>query len=178
MLKLFITNKVRPKIVVSEDFAKIISMRPLSRREIMIARQFKLQRYYLPVLTRDETEEFFGKFNEFWDHLVKPFSAEDSFWRNAVSSKMQEWERSIVYFSLILYSLSKKTANTHQTIIFVCSSLEEEKLCYRWGKTQGWQVLSKPHLSIQYRFRCTKQEFLNLIQFLRVFISLFCKKLS
>ncbi len=66
--------------------------RKLSRAEIRVIRSTGLKRYYLKPLSAGQEQKFFSAFGELWEKVVKGKGADDPFWRNGVSSKMQEWE--------------------------------------------------------------------------------------
>jgi len=145
---------------------RLVSMRTLRKREILIARKLRIRRYYLPSLNKAESAEFFKEFDKFWDQVVKPFGHDHVFWRNVVSSKMQEWERSAAYLALVLFTLAKKSKTRSQLLIIVCSSLEEEDICEAWGRKRGWKVYRRPFLSLPLRIRRIFQEAHNLKDFL------------
>ena len=151
-------------------------MRVLRKKEILLARELGLSRYYLPSLNEAQSEKFFKVFDKFWDHLIKPFDFEHFFWRNVVSSKMQEWERSLSYLGLILFTISQNVANEPKPIIIVCSSLEEECVCEEWGKKNGWNVYKRPYLPLPSMLRRFFQEIRNTKNFFRVFAVCLYKK--
>ena len=166
MIELIITNRLHQKIVVEKNLARLISMRPLTQKEIEFAKKLGIRRFYLPSLTETESIEFLREFDEFWNQLVQPFGSGHPFWRNVASSKMQEWESSTAYFALMLFTLAQKPTRESQPIVIVCSSIEEEDLCEEWGKKVGWKVFKRPHLSLPYWSRRTIQEMMNLKNFL------------
>lgn len=176
VLELIITDRLHRKIVTGEDSPLLISMKHLKKREILLARRMKIHRYYLPSLNKTESADFLNEFDKFWNHVVKPFGPEHTFWRNVISSKMQEWERSVAYLSLILFTISKKVVNEPKSIAIVCSSLEEEYVCEEWGKKMGWKVYRKPYLHIPFWSRRILQEIRNLYNFLRMFAACLYKK--
>lgn len=176
MLELIITDRLHRKIVTGKDSPRLISMRRLKKREIVLARRMKIHRFYLPSLTKIESTEFFKEFDKFWNQIVKPFGSEHAFWRNIVSSKMQEWERSAAYLALILFTIAQKAVNGPKSIVIVCSSLEEECVCEEWGKKMGWKVYRKPYLSLPCWSRRIFQEIINLENFLRMFAACLYKK--
>ena len=169
MMKILITSRLHKGCIIKGKSPRLISMRKLSSKEISFARKNRIRRYYLPSLNEEESEEFFKEFDKFWDQVLKPFSAESPFWRNIVSSKMQEWERSAAYFA-------QKTVNEPKSIVIVCSSLEEECVCEEWGKKMGWEVYRKPYLSLTFWSRRIFQEIRNLKNFLLMFAACLYKK--
>lgn len=176
MLELIITDRLHRKIVTVEDSPRLISMRRLKKREIILARKMKIHRFYLPSLTKAESAEFFKEFDKWWDQVIKPFGPDHPFWRNVVSSKMQEWERSAAYLALILFTLAQTAAKESHCIVFVCSSLEEEDICEKWGKKMGWKVYRRPFLSLPYWSRRIIQEITNVKNFLYMFSVCLYKK--
>lgn len=171
MLELIITDRIHSKVASGKSSPRFISMRPLKRREIAIAQRIGLNRYYLPNLNQKESDVFFAEFDHFWDEVIKPFGTKHPFWRNAVSSKMQEWEKSAAYFALILFCLSQKTLKSKQVLIIVCASIEEEDICESWGKKLGWKVIRKPCLSLPTNIRKTFQEIKQAFYFLFYFLA-------
>lgn len=176
MIELIITDRLHRKIGVSKSLPRLVSMRTLRKSEIIIARKLRIRRYYLPSLNKAESTEFFKEFDKFWDQVIKPFGTSHPFWRNVVSSKMQEWERSAAYFVLTLFTIAKKAVNESQSIIIVCSSLEEKEVCEEWGKKMGWKVYRKPYRLMPSCFRRIFQEIRNLINFLRMFVACLYEK--
>jgi len=165
------------KIGVAENVHRLITMRPLKREEIVLARKMGIRRFYLPNLTEAEYSDFFWEFDSFWDQVIKPFDEDHLFWRNVVSSKIQEWESSATYLALILHTLARKTTKGSRFFVIVCSSLKEEDLCEEWGRKRGWKVYRRPYLSLPYWSRRIIQEIMNLKNFLYTFCSCFYKKL-
>src|SRR4030042_3285010 len=147
-MELLITDRLHKGCMITGKSPRLISMRKLSAKEIAFARKNMISRYYLPSLDEYESAEFFKEFDKFWDQVIKPFGPDHPFWRNVVSSKMQEWEKSCAYLALILFTLAQKAATEPLRIIFVCSSIEEEDVCEEWGEKMGWKVFRKPYLSL------------------------------
>jgi len=176
MIELIITNRLHQKIFVGKDLPRLISMRPLTKREIAFGRKLGIRRFYLPSLTKTGSVQFFGEFDRFWDQVVKPFGPDHPFWRNVVSSKMGEWERSTAYFTLMLFTLAQKVTKESEFIVIVCSSLQEEDLCEEWGEKMGWKVYRIPYLSLPYWSRRIIQEIMNLRNFLYMSLICFYKK--
>ncbi len=166
MIKLILTDRLHRGVIVKDRVHHVISMRMLSDREVSFARQAGIRRYYLQALDEQESVDFFKRFDEFWDQVVSPFGPEHPFWRNVVSSKMQEWEQSAVHLALMLFSLTDKAENAPACIIIVCSSLEEEKVCEEWGEKADWTVYKRPSFSLPAWMRRILQEAKNLRDFL------------
>lgn len=164
--ELLITDRLHKGCMIRGKSPRLVSMRRLSAKEITFARKKKIRRYYLPVLNKDESAEFFREFDKFWDQVIKPFGTYHPFWRNVVSSKMQEWERSSAYLALILFTLAQKAAKESLHIVIVCSSLEEEDVCEDWGQKMEWKVYRRSYLSLPPSVRRIVQEAGNLKNFL------------
>ena len=169
MIELIITNQLHQKIAGEKNLPRLISMRPLTKKEIAFARKLGIRRFYLPSLTETQSVEFLREFDNFWNQVVQPFGSDHPFWRNVASSKMQEWESSTAYFALMLFTLAQKSTKESQFIVIVCSSIEEEDLCEEWGKKIGCKVFRRPYLSFPYWSRRIIQEIMNLKSFLYMF---------
>jgi hypothetical protein len=176
MIDLVIIDRLHSGVIKGQSLPRLISLRPLKKKEISLARKMGVRRFYLPSLTEAESAEFLREFDTWWDQVIRPFDADHPFWRNVVSSKMQEWERSAAYLALMLFTLSKKMTKKMQPIVIVCSSLEEEDLCEVWAKKMGWQVHRKPYLSLPHAIRRVLQEIVNLKTFLYMFAIFLYKK--
>ncbi|MBA7468767.1 hypothetical protein ES707_04020 [subsurface metagenome] len=166
VMELLITDRLHKGCMIKGKSPRLISMRKLSAKEISFARKKAIRRYYLPSLNEYESADYFKEFDKFWDQVIKPFRTDHPFWRNVVSSKMQEWERSVAYLALILFTLAQKAPKEPLYIVFVCSSLEEEDVCEEWGKKMGWKVYRRPYLSLPRWIRRSIQETKNLKDFL------------
>lgn len=176
---MIIVNRLYPGLRKHHPTPRLISLRPLVEKEIIFARETGIRRFYLPCLTEGESEEFFKEFDTFWDRVVKSFAPDHVFWRNVVSTKMQEWESSAVYLALVLFALERKLASQSHSIVIICSSLQEEALCEQWGKKAGWKVCRQPYPVLPGWCRRIKQEVRNLKNFSRMFcICLYRKWLS
>ena len=176
MVDLIITDRLHQKVFKDKTLPHLISMRPLTKKEIVLARELGICRYYLPSLAEVESAEFFKEFDKFWDQVVMPFDQDHPFWRNAVSSKMQEWDSSASYLALVLFTLTKKAEKDSTRIVIVCSSLEEEDVCDEWGKKRGWKIYRKPYLLLPYEVRYIFQKIRNLKNFFCIFVICLCKK--
>ncbi len=176
MVELIITDRLHLKIFADKTLPRLISMRPLTKKEIVLARKLGISRYYMPSLTETESAEFFKEFDNFWDQLISHFDHDHPFWRNAVSSKMQEWESSATYLAILIFTLAKRGEKDSARIVIVCSSLEEEYVCEEWGKKRGWKVYRRPYLLLPYEVRYIFQKIRNLKNFLYLFAICLCKK--
>ena len=176
MVDLIITDRLHQRVFIDKTLPRLISMRPLTKKEIVLARKLGICRYYLPSLTDAEAAEFFKEFDKFWDQVIMPFGHDHPFWRNIVSSKMQEWDNSTSYLALVLFTLTQKAEKDSARIVIVCSSLEEEYVCEEWGKKRGWKVYRRPYLLLPYEVRHIFQKTRNLKNFFYIFVICLCKK--
>ena len=169
MIELIITDRLHKGLIIQDKSLRLIATRKLYAKEITLAKKNGIGRYYIPTLNEDESADFFKEFDRFWDQVVKSFGHDHLFWRNVVSSKMQEWERSATYLTLLLFTLLRKATKESQCVVIVCSSLEEEDVCCKWARKMGWKVQKKPYLSFPRWVRRIFQEIGNLKSFLRMF---------
>ena len=121
---------------------RILPFRRLNKSEIAFARGHGLHRYYLPSLSLEQREEFFLHFDEFWNAICKQFDSAHPFWRNVVSSKMQEWELSLAYLVLTLFTLTR-TAGNDTRLIIVCRSMEEKAIWRQWAQKCDWSTTGR-----------------------------------
>ena len=140
-------------------------MKTLSSREIILAKKYSIMRYNLPELNEEEQLGFYNEFDSCWDIVIKYYKSNHPFWRNAISSKMQEWDKSVAYFLLILYTLIKKEIENEGTLIIICSSIEEENFCKTIMERNQFIVEVKPHYNLPMVFRLSIQRIINLIYF-------------
>ena len=84
------------KIVEGSGSHFFHSMRGLNKNEINLSKKMGIQRFYLPKISEEQSKRFFKEFDKFWDQVITPYDQKHSFWRNAVSSKMQEWEKLLI----------------------------------------------------------------------------------
>ncbi len=165
-MNLIITRRLRRNCLIGQEFPiQFLSSRSLTLRETSLAKQFSLKRYYLPELSTEQSQEFLSNFDIFWDKIVGCFNLGHAFWRNVVSSKMQEWEGSLAYMALQLYTLSQEADNASGTILFICSSIEESDVCESWGKKHGWLVRRETDSRLRAFFARIVQEASNIARF-------------
>ena len=165
MMELIITDRLHKGCMIIDKPPHFVSTRKLSAKEIAFARKNTIRRYYLPSLNEYESAEFFEEFDKFWDQVVKPFNAKSPFWRNVVSSKMQGWEQSSAYFATMLFTLSKRVGKVPSCIIVACSSIAEEDVCEKWGKSKGWNIYRKPFRPLPRWIRLFCQGIKNTLDF-------------
>ncbi len=176
MIELIIADRLHSGLIKGKPLPRLISMRPLKKSEITYAKKMGISRFYLSTLTKSESSEFFEEFDKFWDKVIKPFSTAHPFWRNVVSSKMQERERSAAYLALALFTLAQSTGNDSRSIVIVCSSLEEEDVCEEWARKMEWKFYRKPYLSLPYWTSRIVQGTRNFKNFIRMFAACLYKK--
>ncbi|MCK5214108.1 MAG: hypothetical protein KAR05_01990 [Candidatus Omnitrophica bacterium] len=119
----------------------IIAGRKLSANEIACAKEMNLNWYYCPPLSAEEQKAYFGHFKKFWDQVIDGFGPQHHFWRNVVSSKMQEWERSCAYRTLILFTLNQQQKEEDINLIVVPGSSAEADVWHHWANDNHWDVL-------------------------------------
>ncbi len=169
MIELVITDRIHQKIPVGENPTRLISLRPLTQNEVALARNLGIGRFYLPTLTKVQSAQFYKEFDRFWDQVVRPFGADHPFWRNVASSKMQEWEMSVSYLALVLFTICRMKTRNPQFIVILCGSIDEEDVCERWGKGKGWTVHRRPHSPLPQWCRRIVREALNFKRFCHMF---------
>lgn len=165
MMELIITDRLHKGCLSTDKHPHFVSTRKLSPEEITFARKNSIRRYPLPSLNEHESAEFFEEFDKFWDQVVKPFDAKSPFWRNVVSSKMQGWEQSSAYLAIMLFTLSKRRGNIPSCIIVACSSIAEEDVCEKWGKSKDWTIYRKPYRPLPRWIRLFCQDIRNRLDF-------------
>jgi hypothetical protein len=178
MLNLVLTDRLHSKLFDEGSNLRLITMRPLQVEESRLAEKVGLKRNFLPSLSKSETEEFFREFDHFWDTVIDPYPNDHPFWRNAVSSKMQEWERSAAYLALTLFTIKKrKCLEQNFTLLVICSSIEEEMLFESFGKQAGYEVWRNPFTKFPQILRFLTQRILNYKHFVYFSLSYCYKKL-
>lgn len=176
MIELVITSRLHRGVFAGRNSPRLFSMRPLRRHETILVRRLGIGRYYLPSLNEAESAKFFREFDSFWDQLIDHFDHDHPFWRNAVSSKMQEWEYSASYLALALFTLAKKSNKDSLCIVVLCASIQEENIFEEWGRKRDWKVYRKPYLSLPDWTRYSLQILFDLKNFLYIFAICLCKK--
>lgn len=156
-MRIIITGSLN-KQIFSEPLSpfRFITFRDLSHKEVAWARSIGLKRFYLPSLTKEESVNFFYEFDKFWDGIVQNFNSHHCFWRNAVSSKMQEWEKSLGFFCIVLFTLNKMK-NGQINLILICDTIQMEYACIEWAKTNGWDVVVNNSLLCRVSKRFTQE---------------------
>lgn len=165
MVEIIITDQLHRGLKMEGRKFQLVTMRKISCREVVRAKKIGLRRYYLPNLTHEEKQKFIKEYGQFWDQVIEPFDSDHPFWRNTISSKMQEWEESATYLALILFTITQNSQKTAPCIVIVCSSPEEEEVCESWGKMHGWVVYRKPFLGLPLVLRKLYQVTKNIFLF-------------
>ena len=165
MINILITSKLTDSLPHDFDSYQLLSMRRLGKDDILTARKRGIKRYYLSTLDDKDSQCFYKEFDAFWDNVVGHFPKDHFFWRNIVSSKIQEWERSLVYFMLFLYELNHR-ADENVRLIFIPASIEEAAIVRSWGEKNGWAVVQRG-ASVGEVLRKIRQEIENSLRFLR-----------
>ena len=176
MLNLVLTDRLHSKLFDEGINLRLITMRPLQVEESRLAEKVGLKRFFLPPLSETDSDEFFREFDHFWDKLINPFQNDHPFWRNAVSSKMQEWERSTAYLALILFTIKKKSCRKQPfELLIICSSVEEEALFESFGNLVGCEVQINPSTLLPSFVRGLVQRIMNYRRF-AYFSLVYCYK--
>lgn len=178
MKKLIITNRLHKKLINYKEPNYFLSMKTLSSKEITIAKKYSIMRFNLPELKEEEKLGFYNEFDNCWDTITKHYKSDHPFWRNTISSKMQEWDKSAAYFLLILYTLIRKEIENVGTLIIICSSLEEESFCKTIMEKNRFTVEVKPYYNLPMVFRLSIQRIINLIHFVYFFFLMIRKKIQ
>ena len=174
MLRILLTDRVAAKIPADFHFARLFTARKLSQAESLYLRRSGIKRFYLPTLSSEDVILFFAAFDRFWDTLIRDFGRDHVFWRNAVSSKMQEWESSAGYLAVVLFALTK-APDPRTSLWIITDSLEEEDLIKAWGKKQGWTIV-EPFRQPRW-LRRGIQEAKNFIRYLYLVYTVFRRKI-
>ena len=143
MISGLLTDNLR-NISVDQDVSsfRVISTRRFTPEEIQWAKDKGLKRFYFPSLSLSDSQEFFAEFDRFWNQLIGPFDPSHPFWRNVISSKMQEWERSVGYLTVILFTLSRLPVKENIKLLIVYSSIEERDIFVGFAQKFGWNIVS------------------------------------
>ena len=164
MITYILTDRINKKIARDYSGCFFISHRRLSRREVQLIHEFNFRRMYLSKFDDLEKEGFYREFDRFWNELIRDFGPQHVFWRNAVSSKMQEGSQSISYFVLLLWTLKNIEKKNSFSLVVICENVEEVGVFSLWASQNGlklvrtiswWQLFSKR----------ISQEFWNLGKF-------------
>lgn len=145
----------------------------LSEREMRIVRSSGIQRYRLLSLDDLQQRRFIADFDSFWDGILKHQGKNHYFWRNVVSSKMQEWESSAAYLALALFTLSVTQFKEDSELIILPESAEEAEVWRNWALAHKWEVIS-------YGFgwpQRLRQETENILRLMLIFSRSIWKKL-
>ncbi|GEM_PF-6653531 len=175
MLKLFITDRLDAKLPEEFLSARVLVRRKLTASEIRNARRLGIRRFYLPNLAFEDVAQFFAEFDTFWDQVIANFGKDHIFWRNVISSKMQEWEVSVGYLAVVLFTLTRISDPLTLPLLILTDSLEEENLIKAWAKRLGWEIVqSSPKVRW---FRRIIQEARNFFRYLYLVFIAFRKKI-
>jgi hypothetical protein len=176
MCGLIITDRLGKQLNHLQGELYFLALRPLKVAETSFVKSCGIKRYYLPTLTDQESSSFFQEFDRFWDQLVKPFPETHQFWRNCVSSKMQEWEHSSAYLALILFVLTCRRKELPFHLIIITSNITEEQLFLDWGLENGYPIKCVHALTKPNWVRKILQEGLNIRNFVYVSLIYIYKK--
>lgn len=153
--------------------AYYFSTRKLTRRELRFIRLQGLHRFLLPSLNTIQRDRFIADFDSFWDDILAIHGKNPYFWRNSISSKMQEWENSAGYLALVLFTLSVAQFEEESELIILPDNVEEAEVWRNWALARKWKVMS-------YGFgwpQRLRQEIENILRFGLISIRSIRKKL-
>lgn len=139
-------------------------------------RKQNIKRFSLPLLEANDRNKFLNEFDQFWDKVISPFDKNHPFWRNIISSKMQEWENSAAYLALILFTISCLPPESVSRLLILTSCLEEEQVWRMWARKQGWVVVEHRRYFPEWISKIA-QELLNVLRFAYYAILVFRNKL-
>lgn len=174
MITCILTDKISKNISKKYNNSFFTSNRRLCDREISLIRQFSFKKLYLPSLSAPEIQEFYREFDKFWDELIVDFGHDHVFWRNAVSSKMQEWDKSIGYLTLVLWTLKNISKKSDFRLVIVCESFEEIQVFSQWCLQEGF-IIVKAISPARLWFKRVAQECWNFVRFFYI-VYVCCKK--
>jgi len=139
-MKVIITRKLKKEICGENgsQTTRFISFRSLVPSEVLTARERGVKRFFIPELDSSASKVFFDEFDRFWGGVAASFTEQHAFWRNAASSKMQEWEQSFGYFLLALFALTRSYTQENIRLIIICNSLEMLVVCEAWARKHKW----------------------------------------
>ncbi len=149
--QIIITDRLGPHILRRKERIRFVAFRHLSGREISFARKHRIERFFLPALDKPAANRFYREFDRLWSAISRRFPSDHPFWRNVVSSKMQEWERSAAYFVLAVFTIDRLLPELRTAVALVCGSIEEEAFCRSWASAKEW-----PFEAVFYRGRSCK----------------------
>ncbi|MBF0343517.1 MAG: hypothetical protein HQL06_04715 [Nitrospirae bacterium] len=166
-MKLIITDCIHKHILKKGENPQIITMREFNTAEISLIRKMNLYRYYMPSLTESEIKEFFEELDNFWNQTIKHFNRDHYFWRNVVSSKIQDGEKSVAHLALLLFVLHKRQS-PEQQYIFVCNSIKEAYTVDRFASAMAWDIQIRLSMILHPLVRYILQHGYNTWKFLRM----------
>lgn len=173
MSKIYILSCLTPSNIPEEAISLYyFSTRKLFSQEIKCIRYHELKRYYLKSLTQDHEREFFTAFDQAWARVIEGRGPADPFWRNSVSSKMQEWENGVGYLAASLFSLSKDPLIKNIDLIVLPDSVEEALVWRAWALSLGFDI-ARDEFSF---WKCLVQEAENILRALRLSVLFLIKK--
>ena len=167
MVELWVTNSLNDSISSNNGPAYFLASRKLSQGEIKFLKKKNISRFYLQTLNSLQQEIFLKELDLFWDQLVADFGPDHQFWRNVVSSKMQEWEGAACYLAVSLFALTQMSLDATQQVLIITNSVEEEAVWEDWAQKHGW-IIHKVHQRVPRRVRCCIQGIKNGVLFLKL----------
>src|SRR3989338_4262507 len=128
MITVILTDRLRAQLTFEQSLPRFIAMRKLTRDEVTLARLKGLRRYYLPSFSEGESKAFLKEYDALWKGVILSAGRNSLFWRNSVSSKMQEGERSLSYLALILFTLTHQEDSSAIKLLVIYDNLDEKDI--------------------------------------------------
>ena len=125
MLELIISQELPIKIIEKSLPLQLIVSRKLTKKEIKLIQKYQIKRFFLPPFDAGEQGIFFKHFDRFWDQVTVNLRNDHPFWRNSLSSKMQEWEQSLGYLLVVLWRLKFLETKENLRLIVLTQSVQE-----------------------------------------------------
>ncbi len=152
-MEIILTHRVSGRLVRAAENGWFFPFRYLCSKDITMIKKYGLKRVILPSLSESQSKEFFISFDNFWNSVIEDRGRKNSFWRTAVSSKMQPWEMSIGYFCLVIFTLSRMDI-TDKLLILV-DNFETKKTILKFARIKRWKIspLSYLEKAIFFRFK-------------------------
>ena len=148
MLELIISQELPVRIIEKSLPLQLIVLRKLTKKEIQLIQKYQIKRFFLPPSEEAEQEMFFKHFDKFWDQITVGLGKDHPFWRNGLSSKMQEWEQSLGYLLIVLFRLKYLEKKENLKLIVLTQSAQETDVWRQWAELCQWKIINSQAASI------------------------------
>ena len=129
-----------------------------------LCKKYEINRLYLEKLSEPDKEAYFNELDKFWDKVISTFDNKHSFWRKSVSSKMQPWENSVGYISLVLFSLKRMSSlGCLSKILIIANSIELKNAIIQWCHVNDIKIYKSSHIERDFSTK--------IFQKIRIFVS-------